>query len=41
MMNYPMKKRVWINNERLDIWEQANDEVTTPWSVNCISKRWQ
>ena len=30
MMNYPMKKRVWINNERLDIWEHVNDEVTTP-----------
>ena len=30
MMNYPMKKRVWINNERLDIWEQVNDEVTAP-----------
>lgn len=30
MMNYPMKKRIWINNERLDIWEQNNNEVTVP-----------
>lgn len=29
-MIYPMKKRIWINNERLDIWEHVNDEVTTP-----------